>query len=118
MASKNELFASLVIFFFRRRTYCCSFFDYTYCGGGKEVGKEWNSRFIALIPFQCGLTSELAFALTTLCEMESNQGRHTQGTFVTHVLLHCTVVFLNIFICFVGNGKLGFSMGQFGAKDG
>ena len=40
---------------------------------GKEVGKEWNSRFITFIPFLCGLTSELAFALTTLCEMESNQ---------------------------------------------
>ena len=57
----------------RRRTYVCTFFDYTYAGIGKEVGKEWNSRFITFVPFLCGLTVELAAALTTLCELESSQ---------------------------------------------
>ena len=57
----------------RRRTYVCTFFNYTYAGIGKEVGKEWNSRFITFVPFLCGLMVELAAALTTLCELEPSQ---------------------------------------------
>ena len=92
---------------------------------GKEVGKEWNSRFNAFIPFLCGLTSELALALTTLCEMESNQEllfQQTKKDILKVLYYNCTVAlyscFLCIFIYFVGNGKLGFSMGKFGGKDG
>ena len=95
---------------------------------GKEVGKEWNSRFITFIPFLCGLTSELALALTTLCEMESNQEllfQQTKEDIVKVLLLqlYCCLVRLilcinlYIYIYFVGNGKLGFSMGKFGGKD-
>ena len=91
---------------------------------GKEVGKEWNSRFITFIPFLCGLTSELAFALTTLCEMESNQELLFQQTKedilkVLLLQLYCCIVRLILCICiyFVGNGKLGFIMGKFGGKD-
>ena len=65
--------SSLFLLCCRHRTYVCTFFDYTYAGIGKEVGKEWNSRFITFVPFLCGLTVELAAALTTLCELESSQ---------------------------------------------
>ena len=90
---------------------------------GKEVGKEWNSRFIAFIPFLCGLTSELALALTTLCKMESNQELLFQQTKedILKVLLlelYCCIVRLILCICiyFIGNGKLGLAWESLEAK--
>ena len=64
---------SFLLLSWRCRTYVCGFFDYIYCGVGKIVGKEWNSWFMTVIPFLCGLTVELSSALTSLCELESNQ---------------------------------------------
>ena len=69
---------------------------------GKEVGKEWNSRFIAFIPFLCGLTSELALALTTLCEMESNQEllfQQTKEDIVKVLLLQLYCCLVRLILC-------------------
>ena len=51
----------------------CYYFDCTYAGIGKEVGEQWNSRFMTFIPFLCDLSVELAAALTNLCTLESSE---------------------------------------------
>jgi hypothetical protein len=58
--------------FSSRRTYVCEYFDYVYVGVNKEVGKDWNNRFISFIPFLCGLTLELSQQLRSICELESS----------------------------------------------
>ena len=50
----------------------CDFFDYACVGVSKEVGKDWNNRFIAFIPFLCGLTLELSHHLSSICALESS----------------------------------------------
>ena len=46
--------------------------SYVYVGVNKEVGKDWNNRFIAFIPFLCGLTLELSHHLSSISELESS----------------------------------------------
>ena len=58
--------------FSSRRTYVCEYFDYAYVGVNKEVGKDWNNRFISFIPFLCGLTLDLSQQLRSICELESS----------------------------------------------
>ena len=59
---------------FMCRTYVCNFFDYAYVHVrvSKEVGKDWNNCFIAVIPFLCGLTLELSHHLCSICVLESS----------------------------------------------
>ena len=58
----------------------CGFFDDTYVGVGKEAGKDWNNRFIAFVPFLCGLTVELAEGLASICKLESSSKLLSQQT--------------------------------------
>ena len=50
----------------------CEYFDYSYVGVNKEVGKDWNNRFISFILFLCGLRLELSQQLRSVCELESS----------------------------------------------
>ena len=50
----------------------CEYFDYSYIGDNKEVGKDWNNCFTSFIPFLCGLTLELSQQLCSICELESS----------------------------------------------
>ena len=83
--------------FSRRRTYVCEYFDYAYVVVNKEVGKDWNNRFISFIPFLCGLTLELSQQLRSICELESSSKLLFQQS-VEDVCL-CTPLHVCTFLC-------------------